>query len=188
MKYDRQAVIEKATNLFWEKGFHATSMRDLQDALDMRPGSIYAAFGSKEGLFSETIQHYTASNLSALKTLFTSHDSPLEGLKAVIRTMLESSTCSPNGVCMLVKTVTELTKDNEVLLTEAKKLVKVVEASLAEMIQKAQEAGEMDNTKDPGQLARFLQMQMMGFRSYSVANDGDIAIEELLEDIYTSLK
>ncbi|MFA0500949.1 TetR/AcrR family transcriptional regulator, partial [Vibrio sp. 10N.222.46.A1] len=50
-KFDRQDVVDKATNLYWEKGFHATSMRNLQDVIDMRPGSIYAAFGSKEGLF-----------------------------------------------------------------------------------------------------------------------------------------
>ncbi|WOD06891.1 hypothetical protein [Marinomonas sp. GJ51-6] len=36
-KFDRQQVIENATNLYWEKGYHATSMRNLQDAIDLRP-------------------------------------------------------------------------------------------------------------------------------------------------------
>lgn len=57
-KHDRQDAIQKATDLFWEKGFHATSMRNIQQAMDMRPGSIYASFGSKEGLFQESLQHY----------------------------------------------------------------------------------------------------------------------------------
>ena len=51
MKYDHDEIIEKATTLFWQRGFQAAGMRDIQQALDMRPGSIYARFQSKEGLF-----------------------------------------------------------------------------------------------------------------------------------------
>ena len=47
LKLDRDEVIEKVKDLYWEKGYHATSMRNLQDVVDMRPGSIYAAFGSR---------------------------------------------------------------------------------------------------------------------------------------------
>ncbi|NBB84288.1 MAG: TetR family transcriptional regulator, partial [Alphaproteobacteria bacterium] len=41
--FDRAAVLDKAMALFWAKGYHATSLRDLEAALDLRPGSIYAA-------------------------------------------------------------------------------------------------------------------------------------------------
>ncbi len=50
VKHDRQVAIRKATDLFWKKGFHATSMRNLHDVIDMHPGSIYASFGSKESV------------------------------------------------------------------------------------------------------------------------------------------
>ena len=43
---------------FWRKGFAATSMNDLCDAMDVRSPSLYAAFGSKEALYLEAIQHY----------------------------------------------------------------------------------------------------------------------------------
>ena len=57
-KFDRQDAVDKATHLYWEKCFHGTSMRNLQDVIDMRPGSIYACFGSKEGLFKEVLNNY----------------------------------------------------------------------------------------------------------------------------------
>ena len=60
-KFDRQQVIDKATHLYWEKGFHATSMRHLQEVIDMRPGSIYAAFGSKEELFKHCLLYTSPS-------------------------------------------------------------------------------------------------------------------------------
>ena len=55
---DRSAALEAAMVLFWRKGFAATSMNDLCDAMDVRSPSLYAAFGSKEALYLEAIQRY----------------------------------------------------------------------------------------------------------------------------------
>ena len=44
--YDRDATLDAAMSLFWERGYHATSLKDLEAALSMKPGSIYAAFKS----------------------------------------------------------------------------------------------------------------------------------------------
>ena len=57
-EFDRSAALEAAMVLFWRKGFAATSMNDLCDALDVRSPSLYAAFGSKEALYLEAIQRY----------------------------------------------------------------------------------------------------------------------------------
>jgi AcrR family transcriptional regulator len=57
-EFDRDAALEAAMVLFWRKGFAATSMNDLCGAMDVRSPSLYAAFGSKEGLYLEAIQHY----------------------------------------------------------------------------------------------------------------------------------
>ena len=57
-RYDRQIALDKAMNLFWERGYAGASMKQIEQALDMRPGSIYATFGSKDGLFSEALAAY----------------------------------------------------------------------------------------------------------------------------------
>jgi AcrR family transcriptional regulator len=44
--------------VFWRKGFAATSMNDLCDAMGIRSPSLYAAFGSKEALYLEAMEHY----------------------------------------------------------------------------------------------------------------------------------
>jgi AcrR family transcriptional regulator len=56
--FDRDAALEAAMLLFWRKGFAATSMNDLCDAMGIRSPSLYAAFGSKEALYLEAIEHY----------------------------------------------------------------------------------------------------------------------------------
>jgi AcrR family transcriptional regulator len=57
-EFDRGAALEAAMLAFWRKGFAATSMNDLCDAMDVRSPSLYAAFGSKEALYLAAIQHY----------------------------------------------------------------------------------------------------------------------------------
>jgi AcrR family transcriptional regulator len=57
-EFDRGAALKAAMVVFWRKGFAATSMNDLCDAMDVRSPSLYAAFGSKEALYLEAIQHY----------------------------------------------------------------------------------------------------------------------------------
>src|SRR6202034_3270629 len=57
-EFDRDAALQAAMLLFWRKGFAATSMNDLCDAMGVRSPSLYAAFGSKEALYLEAIEHY----------------------------------------------------------------------------------------------------------------------------------
>jgi AcrR family transcriptional regulator len=57
-EFDREAALQAAMLLFWRKGFAAASMNDLCDAMGIRSPSLYAAFGSKEALYLEAIEHY----------------------------------------------------------------------------------------------------------------------------------
>jgi AcrR family transcriptional regulator len=56
--FDRDAALQAAMLLFWRKGFAAASMNDLCDAMGIRSPSLYAAFGSKEALYLEAVEHY----------------------------------------------------------------------------------------------------------------------------------
>ena len=57
--FDREAALAQATRLFWEKGYEATSIADLGQAMGIGSPSLYAAFGSKAALFTEAIQYYS---------------------------------------------------------------------------------------------------------------------------------
>jgi AcrR family transcriptional regulator len=57
-EFDRDAALDAAMLVFWRKGFSATSMTDLCEAMGIRSPSLYAAFGSKEALYLEAIDHY----------------------------------------------------------------------------------------------------------------------------------
>jgi len=59
--FDRDQALDRAMDVFWQKGYEAASLSDLTKAMDINPPSLYAAFGDKEGLFIEAVRRYHAS-------------------------------------------------------------------------------------------------------------------------------
>ena len=78
--YDRNDLIERARDLFWKRGWAGTSLKDLEATLQMKPGSFYAAFGSKEALFAFAMEKYAADGHERLKALAQKHG-PVKALQ-----------------------------------------------------------------------------------------------------------
>lgn len=57
-EFDIDKAIERAMTVFWRKGYEGTSLTDLTQALGVTRPSLYAAFGSKEGLFRKALERY----------------------------------------------------------------------------------------------------------------------------------
>ncbi|HET9036191.1 MAG TPA: helix-turn-helix domain-containing protein [Myxococcaceae bacterium] len=57
-EFDVDEALDRATEVFWARGYEATSVQDLVDALGVNRASLYATFGDKAQLFSAVIQRY----------------------------------------------------------------------------------------------------------------------------------
>ncbi len=57
--FDRDAALDSAMRVFWQKGYDSASMADLTQAMRINAPSLYAAFGSKADLFKEAVELYT---------------------------------------------------------------------------------------------------------------------------------
>ncbi|MBB3308425.1 AcrR family transcriptional regulator [Rhizobium sp. BK196] len=56
--FDRDEAIDIAMRLFWRHGYEGVSLNDLTAAIGVAPPSLYSAFGSKAGLYRETLDRY----------------------------------------------------------------------------------------------------------------------------------
>lgn len=182
--FDRADVIQKALTLFWTKGYHATSLKDLEEALDMRPGSIYAAFGSKENIFDEALRQYAASSRALLDESLSSAPSKVMGLANYVRNMgCADAKETPARACMLMKTVLETPDDDPVLRQSAEELIRDVEAGFAAVFEEAKSAGELPCDANPDRLASWLLTQTFGLGAYAQRSDATERLLMLTEDI-----
>ena len=187
--YNRHDALERALQLFWQKGFHATSLKDIEQALDMRPGSIYAAFGNKEGLFQEALEYYARLGLTELERVLSHHKTPLLGLAAYIRQLGGiRDKALPSRACMLVKSLLELGAREQTALTKVEMLLAGMETRFIECFKEAQNVGEMDGKLDPVRLGRRLQAEVMGLRAFAQRNVDSSAVHELAEDMALSIE
>ena len=83
-EFDRQAALAKATRLFWQKGFEATSISDLTEAMGIGSPSLYAAFGSKEALYAEALREYAESNGSLVWGRFSAAKTAREAVSSFL--------------------------------------------------------------------------------------------------------
>ena len=57
-QFDHDTVVDRAMMVFWRKGYGGTSIDDLEKATRLRRGSLYNAFGDKQGLFVAALKRY----------------------------------------------------------------------------------------------------------------------------------
>lgn len=187
--HDRDESIDRAVRLFWARGYHATSLKDLERVLDMRPGSIYAAFGSKAGLFRQALDRYSEAMGAEFGTVAAGAQSPIEGIRRYLREVARACAgAGPQGEwpmpgCMLVKTILEIGDDDPQLRERADQVLAEVEAMLAARLTEAKALGELRADVKPRRLARLLQAQIMGLRAFAQRSVSARAVRELGDDM-----
>ncbi|MEM5498335.1 TetR/AcrR family transcriptional regulator [Paraglaciecola mesophila] len=187
-KFNRADVLEKATQLFWERGYIGTSTRELQSALDMRPGSIYAAFGSKADLFATVLNHYAQALTEQLNTQVMNNANALQAFQQLIHDLvLCPNNSRPSEMCMLAKTLAELDESHSEILSLVRTLLNQVEARFADVFTKAKEQGNLPAGTDVVAAAKTLQISIIGWRSYLKATRDTQVVEQQIEQLFQQL-
>jgi len=114
-QFNRDEVIDKATQLFWQNGFNGSSMQDVFSATGLKPGSIYLAFGSKQALFKETLSQYSSRSLIDITDRLDSAESLELGVCQIFKRMLDDSNKVDYCSCFLVKSQLELASESDEL-------------------------------------------------------------------------
>ncbi|MBZ2169648.1 TetR/AcrR family transcriptional regulator [Marinobacter sp. F4216] len=185
-RYDRPTLLNKAISLFWDRGYHGSSMKQIEQALDLRPGSIYAAFGSKDGLFAEALATYADQGRLELMGYLESSESIVDGLQTYLRAMAGTASASadkPARACMIIKTLLESSRTHPELAGQAEQILADVRKALAEALEQAKMAGELADHTDCERLARLIQAQIVGLRSMAERGLSPEELTELASDV-----
>ncbi|MEL7013668.1 MAG: TetR/AcrR family transcriptional regulator [Pseudomonadota bacterium] len=182
-EYDRNELIDRARDLFWKQGWAGTSMKDLETVLELKPGSFYAAFGSKDALFELALERYAEDGGRRLDILI-DELGPMGALQALPFAMIADDE-APAKACMLAKSVLELSGRDHALAEVADRHLNAMEARFTRAFRDAQAAGRINQTLDPSTLARRYQSDLMGLR-ISAEREG-VDARAIAEEISASL-
>ncbi|MBK1883427.1 TetR/AcrR family transcriptional regulator [Luteolibacter pohnpeiensis] len=149
-EFNREEAVRKSMALFWQFGYETTSLSELRSELGgLSNASFYAAFGSKEQLFSEALALYMESCGNIAKEL-TRKDIPARAAmyEMLVQTIsMQTSTEHPSG-CMAVLAGTNLPQENANVATMVKQARASVRTALKDCISRAIASGELRNDTD----------------------------------------
>jgi TetR/AcrR family transcriptional repressor of nem operon len=165
VQYDREEILDKAMQAFWEQGYCATSMANLVETTDLKPGSLYAAFESKQGLFLATLDHYGALSAEKLRTHLGGTESPLEAIESYFDRLADNIEKRRGKTsCFLVNTVLELSHRDAQIRRRINRHFSHIETAFVDALTNARENGELDTDTDCTALAAFLMNNIWGLR------------------------
>jgi TetR/AcrR family transcriptional regulator, transcriptional repressor for nem operon len=162
-EFNPDEAIEKAMQVFWHKGYEATSMEDLLSAMDLNRGSLYDTFGDKRQLFLKVIDRYCTTFVGSKFSLLDQPGPALPTLRRFIIGMIEGGLADPQRRgCLIANTVMELSPHENEIAGTLRQVLKVAEDTFFRALARAKQQGELKNDKDPRALAQFLVAMMQG--------------------------
>jgi AcrR family transcriptional regulator len=181
--FDREAALARATELFWRKGYAATSISDLTEAMEIGAPSLYAAFGSKEALYAEALVHYGKTNEGFVWAKFLAAGTARAAVEALLMDSAAALTGSladmPTG-CMV--TLSAVGSEGNAELGELVRAARgTTFARLKARLEQGVAAGEIPATVDLAALARFVQTVQNGMSILARDGAGRAELEGVAE-------
>jgi len=160
--FDETEVVQRAAELFMEKGYQRTTPQDLLVATGLSKSSLYATFGSKQGLFERALGHYVEHQVDALGEML-DQGTLREGLERMYAMIISMSTDDeqPRSCMICTASLEADPQDTELVALVASSGARVL-ATITARIERAQRDGEVDPRKDAGALAHVIYTQNMG--------------------------
>ena len=178
-------MLNAATRVFIEKGYEATSIQDLIDAMGINRASLYDTFGDKEALFLEVLDRYDNWAYADLEKCLASCPSKLDGLRAWFSRVVEQGTNRRHPGCLMVNsTIERALRDEDCAARAARNFRRSEEAYYGALIE-AQRLGEIDQDRNLRAMARFLAGTIRGIRVAAKAT-GDYQTLKDIADIALS--
>jgi TetR/AcrR family transcriptional regulator, transcriptional repressor for nem operon len=157
-------VLHKALEVFWDKGYHATGMSELEKAMGINKFSIYAEFGSKYGLFLETLDHFTEFYQKPVFNSLASAD-PKTAISEFLDRALGMASATGHNGCYLLSAGIEFNNSDPAIQERIERLYAFLEERLTAIIQKGGAKGGLAGTLQPRVTAAFLRTYVEGLMS-----------------------
>ncbi|KJE34879.1 TetR family transcriptional regulator [Thalassospira sp. HJ] len=186
--FDEESVLDNAMNIFWSKGFEATSIQDLVDETGLNRASMYASFGDKKALFLRVLDHYS-QKISAQR--FADLRNIEDGRAAIEKTFRDTAKtgCAEgrHKGCLMVNSGMELAPHDPETAAIAHQAFRRAEDTFAAALKHAMDQGTISKTKNVRALARFLTGSFQGVQLMSRRGADQETLQDYTDTILAAL-
>ena len=179
-----ERALERALQVFWEKGYEGASLSDLTAAMGINRPSLYAAYGNKEELFRKALGRY-AQGVETFMCQHLAQPTARAAVESFLVAAADGATCpdNPHG-CLTVRCNLAGTEGAESVRHELARLRGRAEVLVRQRLERAQAEGELPPGADPADLARYVATVQQGI---SVQAAGGATREQLRGVVRTVL-
>ncbi|WP_067814384.1 TetR/AcrR family transcriptional regulator [Actinomadura kijaniata] len=187
-EFDPDAVLLRALELFWERGYEATSMADLVEHLGVARASVYATFGGKHELFLRALERYSQLRDPQIMAALSRPGPVLPAVRELVERYAADSADDPvRRGCMVVNTAVERAGRDPAAARLVEASWNHLETALTSALTRARAQGELAGDRDPRALARLLVVLFQGMRVLGRAPADRARLRDAAEQALTLL-
>ncbi|AIQ11301.1 TetR/AcrR family transcriptional regulator [Paenibacillus durus] len=165
--FEINEVIDKALEVFWEKGYEGCSMQDLVNELELSRSSIYETFGNKKALYLLTLDRYEAQTKTRLSAILYEEGTAQELLVRFFNTVVEHT---HRRSCFMVNASLEMTAHPDVAHRVHTNMIRN-EQAFYQLLERAHANGELKENVDLRAMSQYLVNVMHGISVTAVTSD-----------------
>ena len=164
-EFDRFEVIQRAMRVFWENGYHGTSMQDLVDATGLNRSSIYNSFGSKRSFYKITLDFYEQESNKGFRQILLRSDCPLAAIRKMLENAVDHAENDKEGKgCYILNCKSEMGSSDKDLHQWLQQNQDNSIALFRELIEQGQQDGVINSRSDASAYAYFVFNTFQGLR------------------------
>lgn len=142
-EFDRELVLEKAMEYFWERGYEAASMRELLDAMEIGRQSLYDTFGDKHSLFLASLEHYYQLGMDSIVARLSAPDGGLSAIEGYFDDITRRMSKKPYRSCLIINSAIEVAPHDPAAAAIVNRFIKQLRKAFAAALTIAVEKGEV---------------------------------------------
>jgi TetR/AcrR family transcriptional repressor of nem operon len=164
-EFDETAVLDAAIECFRDRGFEATSVRDLAEGMGICGASLYNAFGDKRQLFVRALERYLDRSLRERVARLERYQPPKQVIRAFfVETLDKALHEAGHRGCLMVNTALEMAPHDAAVAAAVAAWTREVRGFFRRNIAAAQAAGDVAPDLDPEEMASLLLGLLLGMR------------------------
>lgn len=165
-EFDRGEALLKAVDVFWEKGYEATSIQDLVDRMGIHRASLYDTYGNKHELFTEAMSRYTVLERQAAFAPLAAEGPVKDVLSAFFESIVERISQPDDRGCLMIKAAMSTGSSNGSSNGTSGRQVtehfKMVDSAMLSCLARGKERGDIRPDTDIDSLAKYLRSALEG--------------------------